>query len=68
MKQKICPSQKAALAEWIRRTRPGRNCSIGKVFSNKEPDSAHIRAMHRLVASDLLKPGISGGNPLKEDL
>jgi len=66
MKQKICPSQKAALAEWIRRTRPGRNCSIGEVFRNKEPDSAHIRAMHHLVSLGFLKPGIPGGNPLKE--
>jgi len=66
MKQMICPSQKAALAEWIRRTRPGRNCSIGEVFSNREPDSLRISALRRLVASDLLKPGIPGGNPLKE--
>ena len=66
MKQKICPSQKAALAEWIRRTVPGRNCSIREVFSNQEADCAHIRAMHRLVAQALLKPGIPGGNPLRE--
>jgi len=66
MKQKICPSQKAAQAEWIRRTWPRRNCSIREVFSNQEAECAHIRAMHRLVSLRLLKPDIPGGNPLKE--
>lgn len=66
MKQKICPSQKAAVTEWIRRTVPSRNYSISEVFSNREADSAHILAMNRLVSLGLLKPGIPGGNPLKE--
>jgi len=68
MMQKNCPSQRAALAEWIRRTRSGRNYSIREDFSNQEADNAHIRAMRRLVALGCLKPGIPGGNPLKEDL
>ena len=66
MKQKISPLQKAAVAEWIKRTVPGCNYSIREVFSNQEADSIHIRAMQRLVAFGLLKPGILGGNPLKE--
>jgi len=66
MKQNIGPSQKAAVTEWIRRTRPGRSYSIREVFINQEADSMHIRAMQRLVALGLLKPGIPGGNPLRE--
>ena len=66
MKQKICPSQKAALAEWISRTWPRRNYSISEVFNNQEADSAHIRAMHRLVSLGSLKPGIPGSSPLRE--
>jgi len=31
-----------------------------------EADSTHIRSMHHLVALSSLKPGTSGGNPLKE--
>ena len=68
MKLKICPSQKAGLAEWIRRTVPGRNYSIREVFCDQEADSAHIRAMHRLAALGFLKPGIPGENPLKETI
>jgi len=66
MKQNIGPSQKAAVTEWIRRTRPGRNYSIREVFSSREADGIHIRAMQRLVALGLLKPGIPDGNPLRE--
>jgi len=66
MKQKMGPSQKAAVAEWIKRTRPGRNYSICEVFGNQEADNMHIRAMRRLMTLGLLKPGIPGGNPLKE--
>lgn len=66
MKQKTSVSQKAAVAEWIRRTAPGRNYSICEVFADREADSIHIRAMHRLVSLGCLKPGIPGGNPLKE--
>ena len=66
MKQKIDPSQKAAVEEWIKRTVPGRNYSIGEVFPDCEADIIHIRAMRRLVTLGLLKPGIPGGNPLKE--
>ena len=65
MKQKRSASQKASVSRWIR-TGPGRNYLIGEVFSNQEPDSAHIRTMRLLVAPDLLKPGIPDSNPLKE--
>ena len=65
MKTKLTSAQRAALEEWSRRTEPGRNYSIGEVFA-LESDSIHIRAMHRLVALGCLKPGIPGGNPLKE--
>jgi len=67
MKTKLTSTQRAALAEWSRRTEPGKNYSIGEVFADREADSIHIRAMHRLVALGCLKPGIPGGNPLKED-
>ena len=66
MKQKICPSQKAALAERIRRTVPGLNYSISKIFSNREAGSSHICAMHRLASPGCLKPGISCGDPLEK--
>lgn len=63
---KLTAAQRKAVEEWIRRTIPGRSYSIGKVFKDREADSCHIRAMHRLVAQSRLKPGIPGGNPLKE--
>ena len=66
MKQKISLSQKAAAEEWIKRTVPSRNYSIGEAFADCEADRIHIRAMRRLVTLGLLKPGITGGNPLKE--
>jgi|GEM_PF-1717761 len=66
MKTKLTSSQRAALEEWSRRARPDRNYSIGDVFPDHEADSTHIRSMHRLVALSSLKPGIPGGNPLKE--
>jgi hypothetical protein len=66
MKTKLTSTQRAALAEWSKRTQPGKNYSIGEVFADREADSIHIRAMHRLVAQGCLKPGIPGGNPLKE--
>jgi len=67
MKNKLTSSQRAALAEWSRRTEPGKNYSIGEVFADRETDSIHIHAMYRLVAQGSMKPGIPGGNPLKED-
>jgi len=66
MKPRLTSAQRSALQEWQARTRPGRNYSIGEVFSNRETDALYIRAMHRLVAMGCLKPGIPGGDPLKE--
>jgi hypothetical protein len=66
MRAKLTSAQRAALQEWQSRTRPGRNYSIGEVFSNRETDALYIRAMHRLVALGYVKPGIPGGNPLRE--
>ena len=66
MNKKITPSQRAAIDEWIKRTQPGRNYSIGEVFADSEKDACHIRAMHRLVAQGQLKPGIPASSPLKE--
>jgi hypothetical protein len=66
MRAKLTSAQRAALAEWSKRTQPGRNYSIAEVFANREADIVHIRAMRRLVAQGLVKPGIPGGNPLKE--
>ena len=66
MKTKLTSTQRAALDEWSKRTQPGRNYSVGEVFPDREADSMHIRAMHRLVVLGCLKPGIPGGNPLKE--
>jgi len=66
LNKKITPSQRAAVDEWIKRTQPGRNYSIGEDFADSEKDAWHIRAMHRLLAQGRLKPGIPGDNPLKE--
>jgi hypothetical protein len=66
MRPRLTSTQRAALAEWSKRTQPGRSYSIGEVFPDRETDGIHIRAMHRLVALGCLKPGIPGGNPLKE--
>ena len=67
MSPKLTSSQRAALAEWGKRTQAGRNYSIGEVFSNRDnTDNGHRRAMHRLVALGCLKPGIPGGDPLRE--
>lgn len=64
---KLTPAQRQAVAEWQSRTRPGRTYSIGEVFRNRESDAPHIRAMHRLAALGMIRPGIPGGNPLKEE-
>jgi len=67
MKTKLTSTQRAALDEWSKRTKSGKNYSIGEVFADREADSMHIRAINRLVALGCLKPGIPGGNSLKED-
>ncbi|OPY49343.1 MAG: hypothetical protein A4E49_03166 [Methanosaeta sp. PtaU1.Bin112] len=63
--KKLTSVQKATLAEWKARTNPGESYMIGQVFSHAK-ESGLYRAMHKLVAQGLIKPGIPGGNPLKE--
>jgi len=63
---KLTAAQRKAVEEWTKRTVPGKSYSIGEVFKNSEADSCHTRAMHRLVAQGRVKPGIPGGNPLKD--
>lgn len=67
MSPKLTVAQRRAVKEWQNRTRPGRNYSIGEVFpARNNVDNVHRRAILRLVAQDIILPGIPGGCPLKE--
>jgi hypothetical protein len=66
MKQKTGPSQRTSSGRMGQWDCSGRNYTINQIISNHEADSMHIRAMCSLVSPGLLKPGIPGGNPLKE--